>query len=62
MDYLKAKQYLSEMPLPILFVSIKSGRIIFANNQAIKIGLSIDGSFYHMLVERANSFLSCYIM
>ncbi len=53
MDYLKAKQYLAGIPLPVFFVSVKSGRIVFANNQAVKSGFGNDVSFFQMLEQRA---------
>lgn len=58
MDYFEARQYIISLPSPVFLVSVKSGKILFANRQAEKKGIYAGINFF-MMVEDAAS-ISCF--
>lgn len=51
MDYSNAIGFIKNIPLPIFFVHVKSGKILFTNQQAEESGFVIGDSFFNMLEE-----------
>lgn len=49
MDYFEARQYLISLPSPVFIVSVKSGKVLFANRQAEKKGIFAGIGFFKML-------------
>lgn len=54
MDFFNARQYLSTLPVPVFIVSVKSGKILFANRLAEKKGVYAGIGFFHMLEDNAD--------
>ena len=53
MDYFEARQYLISLPSPVFIVSVKSGKVLFANRQAEKKGIYAGVSFFRMMEDTA---------
>jgi diguanylate cyclase (GGDEF)-like protein len=53
MDYFEAKKYLICLPSPVFIVSVKSGKILYANRQAERRGIYAGISFFRMMEDNA---------
>jgi|GEM_PF-1387835 len=56
MDYFDVRQYLINIPVPLVFISVKSGKIVYSNKTAERTGLFAGISFTDMLADK-NDFL-----
>lgn len=54
MDYFNARQYLITLPIPVFIVSVKSGKILFANRLAEKKGFYAGTGFFRMFEDAAD--------
>ena len=54
MDYFNVKQYLIMFPVPVLIVSVKSGKVLFANRLAEKKGVYAGSTFFRMFEDEAD--------
>jgi diguanylate cyclase (GGDEF)-like protein len=57
MDYFNARQYLISLPTPVFLVSVKSGKVLFANRQAEKKGFFAGTGFFKMLEDNTDLLL-----
>lgn len=53
MDYFDGTKYLVDIPTPVFLVNSKSGKVMYANRQAGKIGIDCTMSFFQMLQEKS---------
>lgn len=51
MDYFEARQYLNNLPARVFIVSVKSGKIIYSNKEAEKVGIFAGINFAGMLSD-----------